>query len=134
MTMSNGDLDSLEAANAQAKAILEAGMGTGYHSFTRRLKDFVDPVGNETGLDCLLFGHTWYVDGLKGTGMFRCFCDECGAGSDFQEIPTEAYDFVYGCWECDKVMEADKIIPHKEEEHGSDPYDPGIKPFFDLIE
>ena len=60
--MSDGDLS---AAVAQGKAIFFAGMKNGEHSFTDRFRDFITVAGNETGLDCLLTGHTWYLSDPK---------------------------------------------------------------------
>lgn len=57
--------DDLRNAVMKGQATFYASMKSGNHSFTQRLLDFIHPAGNETGLDCLLGGHTWYLSDPK---------------------------------------------------------------------
>lgn len=134
------DTDSLAAANAQARAILEAGMGDGYHSLPQRLKSFLTVSGGETPLTCVIHGHQWYLNSQKND-RYMCFCDRCGDGSYFDTIPDEADQFLYDCRQCDAVLDVDELIPHWQQFHHTDPaeyppeyrflIDDEIRPFFD---
>lgn len=51
--------NNLSQALAHGKTVFYSTMGRGTQSFLQQLTDFIKPAGNETGLDCLLTGHTW---------------------------------------------------------------------------
>lgn len=134
--------DDLGAAVAKGKAIAIAGMGSGNHSIFDRVRDALSPVGNETGLACVLRGHHWRLGdprtfqfGTPGpilswntdTGereavcpdvqlpddpTWACFCTRCGAGSYFEDLPQEVFDVDYWCYSCESRVDGDEIIEH----------------------
>lgn len=135
MTQDNTDADEVIAAGI---AIDEDGKGYGNHSFTRRLRDFLGPVGNRAIARCLLFGHHWYLgdpvkfgpDGLllfqqlemdldlpDELGPWICYCSRCGAGTRFDEPPEESIaDHDYWCRTCTEAVDGEGIVQHARDD------------------
>lgn len=121
-------------ANREAMATLEEGMESGEHSFSRRLRDFCSPVGNRSRVSCLLTGHKWYVDSPKkfqfhsptryeyehgvefpDNPLWTCFCQRCGAGSKFEELPDDVFETEYWCYSTKTLVDGEDIIDHAKE-------------------
>lgn len=134
--------NDLSAAVAEGKAIFEMGMETGNHSIVQRIRDMMSPVGNSTGPKCVLKGHKWSLDDPRElqynslmpmvfhnleTGeaevkmpdiefpknpTWTCFCTRCGAGSYFDDPPSEVFEIDYWCYSCESIVSGEKIVDH----------------------
>ena len=130
--MTRDSIDPLQAA-MRGTVVYKKGLVNGNHPFSLRLWDFLAPVGNMTGWDCLLHGHRWYLGkparfGSCGQfhifqqndrwlpselGPWDCYCARCGAGTRFEEPPEESImEQDYWCYNCSEVVDGEGIVQH----------------------